>query len=330
MDDWEIRRVLPVMPYTVCVVTHIADVMDPIDWHSLRAFVVVAEEGHITRAAERLNTQQPPLSLRIRAFEKRLDVQLLRRKPRGVELTAAGEVLLAHARTLLELHARALDAVQRAGRGELGRLCVGTIPTGPMHPLMPASVRQFRGRYPDAAVTLEECLSDELLQRLRDERIDVAFLRSVPHDVSGLVVEILLTEPMVVALPRSHALGKRGVTSQVAIRDLRDEPFIVFARQHGPAFYDITLAACQRAGFSPLIAQEAPRVTTALGLVAAGLGVSVMPASMQRIALEGVVFRAIDKRAGLTAVLALGWRKNDRSRALANYLAVVRALVAPS
>ena len=330
MDDWEIRRVLPVMPYTVCVVTHIADVMDPIDWHSLRAFVVVAEEGHITRAAERLNTQQPPLSLRIRAFEKRLDVQLLRRKPRGVELTAAGEVLLAHARTLLELHARALDAVQRAGRGELGRLCVGTIPTGPMHPLMPASVRQFRGRYPDAAVTLEECLSDELLQRLRDERIDVAFLRSVPHDVSGLVVEILLTEPMVVALPRSHALGKRGATSQVAIRDLRNEPFIVFARQHGPAFYDITLAACQRAGFSPLIAQEAPRVTTALGLVAAGLGVSVMPASMQRIALEGVVFRAIDERAGLTAVLALGWRKNDRSRALANYLAVVRALVAPS
>ena len=330
MDDWEIRRVLPVMPYTVCVVTHIADVMDPIDWHSLRAFVVVAEEGHITRAAERLNTQQPPLSLRIRAFEKRLDVQLLRRKPRGVELTAAGEVLLAHARTLLEQHARALDAVQRAGRGELGRLCVGTIPTGPMHPLMPASVRQFRGHYPDAAVTLEECLSDELLQRLRDERIDVAFLRSVPHDVSGLVVEILLTEPMVVALPRSHALGKRGATSQVAIRDLRDEPFIVFARQHGPAFYDITLAACQRAGFSPLIAQEAPRVTTALGLVAAGLGVSVMPASMQRIALEGVVFRAIDKRAGLTAVLALGWRKNDRSRALANYLAVVRALVANS
>ena len=330
MDDWEIRRVLPVMPYTVCVVTHIADVMDPIDWHSLRAFVVVAEEGHITRAAERLNTQQPSLSLRIRAFEKRLDVQLLRRKPRGVELTAAGEVLLAHARTLLELHARALDAVQRAGRGELGRLCVGTIPTGPMHPLMPASVRQFRGRYPDAAVTLEECLSDELLQRLRDERIDVAFLRSVPHDVSGLVVEILLTEPMVVALPRSHALGKRGATSQVAIRDLRDEPFIVFARQHGPAFYDITLAACQRAGFSPLIAQEAPRVTTALGLVAAGLGVSVMPASMQRIALEGVVFRAIDERAGLAAVLALGWRKNDQSRALANYLAVVRALVAPS
>jgi DNA-binding transcriptional LysR family regulator len=302
--------------------------MDPIDWLSLRSFVVVAEEGHITRAAERLNTQQPPLSLRIRALEKRLDVQLLRRKPRGVELTAAGEVLLSHARTLLDQHARALDAVQRAGRGELGRLCVGTVPTGPMHPLMPSSVRQFRDRYPDAAVTLEECMRDELLQSLRDERVDVAFLRSVPNDVTGLTVEILLTEPMVVALPTGHVLGKSGATSPVAMSDLRGEPFIIFARKQGPAFYDSTLAACQRAGFSPRIAQEAPRVTTALSLVAAGLGVSVVPASMQRIALDGVIFRGIDERAGLTAVLAIGWRKNDRSRVLANYLAMVRALAA--
>ena len=159
--------------------------------------------------------------------------------------------------------------------------------------------------------------------------MDVAFLRSVPDDVSGLAVEILLTEPMVVALPRGHVLSKRGPTSPVEIRDLRGEPFIVFARQQGPAFYDSTLAACQRAGFSPRIVQEAPRVTTALGLVAAGLGISVVPESVQRIALDGIVFRAIDERAGLTAVLAIGWRKNDRSRALANYLAVVRALVAP-
>lgn len=303
--------------------------MDLIDWHSLRSFVAVAEEKHITRAAERLNTQQPPLSLRIRALEKRLDVQLLRRKPRGVELTAAGEVLLEHARVLLEQHARTLDAVKRAGRGELGRLCVGTIPTGPMHPLMPASVRRFRDRYPDAAVTLEECLRDELLQRLRDERVDVAFLRSVPQDVSGLTVEILLTEPMVVALPRGHALGKRGATTAIAMRDLSAEAFIVFARHQGPAFYDNTIAACQRAGFSPRIAQEAPRVTTALSLVAAGLGVSVVPASMQRIALDGVFFRTLEERAGLKAMLALGWRKNDRSRALANYLSLVRALAAP-
>lgn len=302
--------------------------MDQIEWHILRSFVAVAEEGHITRAAERLNTRQPPLSLRIGALEKRLNVQLFRRKPRGVELTAAGQVLLTHARTLLEQHAKALDAVQRAGRGELGRLCIGTIPTGPMHPLMPSSVRQFRERYPDASVTLEECLRNELLQRLRDEQVDVAFMRSVPDDASGLAVEILLSEPMVVALPRGHALGKRGATSPVAMRDLKGEPFIVFARQQGAAFYDSTLAACQRAGFSPRIVQEAPRVTTALGLVAAGLGVTVLPASMQRIALDGVVFRAIDDRAGLKAVLALGWRKNDASPALANFVALVRRLAA--
>jgi DNA-binding transcriptional LysR family regulator len=300
--------------------------MDPIDWHTLRSFVAVAEEKHITRAAERLQMQQPPLSLRIRALEKRLGVQLFRRKPRGVELTAAGRVLLAHARTLLEQHAKALDAVQRAGRGELGRLCVGTVPTGPMHPLMPSSVRQFRDRYPDASVTLEECLRDELLDRLRDERVDVAFMRSVPHDADGLTGEVLLVEPMVVALPRGHALARRGAASPITMRDLKGQPFIVFARQQGPAFYDSLLAACQRAGFSPSIAQEAPRVTTALGLVAAGLGVSLVPESMQRIGLEGVVFRAIDERAGLRSELALAWRKNDGSPALANYVALVRKL----
>jgi len=302
--------------------------MDHIDWNALRSFVAVAEEGHITRAAERLNTRQPPLSLRIGALEKRLGVQLFRRQPRGVQLTAAGQVLLAHARTLLDQQARALDDVRRAGRGELGRLCVGTVPTGPMHPLMPTSVRQFRERYPDAEVTLEERMADELLQRLRDKQIDVAFLRSVPQDVSGLAVDMLLTEPMVLALPQGHALAHVDRTRPIAMRDLSAEPFIVFARQGGPAFYDSTLAACQRAGFSPRIVQEAPRVTTALALVAAGLGVAVVPASMQRIALDGVAFRPFDAHAGLQAVLALGRRKNDAAPALANYIAMVRALAA--
>ena len=302
--------------------------MDMLAWHQLQSFVVVAEEGHVTRAAERLNTQQPPLSMLIRALEKRLDVQLFRRKARGVELTEAGRVLLAHARTLLDQHARTLDAVQRAGRGELGRLCIGTVPTGPLHPLMPSSVRQFREKYPDALVTLEECMRDDLLQRLRDEQIDAGFMRSKPNDDQGLAVEILLTEPMVVALPCGHALAKRGAKSPIAMRELRDDSFVVFARQQGPAFYDSTVAACQRAGFSPNIAQEAPRVTTALALVAAGMGVCVVPASAQRIAMDGVVFCAIDARAGLEAVLALGWRRNDASPALRNYLDLVRRLAA--
>lgn len=305
---------------------HMRAGMAPIDWLTLRSFVTVAEEGQITRAAERLNTQQPALSVRIRELEQRLDAQLFRRKPRGVELTAAGHVLLGHARTLLEQQAKALDAVQRAGRGELGRLSIGTVPTGPMHPLMPSSVRLFRERYPDASVTLDECLRDELLQRLRDEQVDVAFMRSTPQDASGLSVEILLIEPMVLAVPRGHALAKRRANAPVGMRDLKGEPLIVFARQQGPAFYDNTVAACQRAGFSPRIAQEAPRVTTALSLVAAGLGLSVVPASMRRIALDGLVYRRIDERAGLTAILALGWRKNDASAALANYLTLVRRL----
>ena len=299
--------------------------MDPLDWHSLRSFIAVAEEGHITRAAERLNTQQPPMSLRIRALEERLGVQLFRRKPRGVELTAAGEAFLAHAYKLLDQHERALDAVRRADRGELGRLAIGTVPTGPLHPVMPSSVRLFCERYPDARISIHECLRYELLDRLRVESVDIAFMRSVPEVELGLSVEVLLTEPMVIALPRGHPLGKRRI---INVGDLQGESFVVFAREQGPYFYDLTVAACQRAGFTPRIAQEAPRVTLALALVAAGLGVSLVPSSMQRIALDGVLFKRLEDRSKLEAILAIGWRKSDPSRVLANYIEVVRKLSA--
>lgn len=299
--------------------------MDPLDWHSLRSFIAVAEEGHITRAAERLNTQQPPMSLRIRALEERLGVQLFRRKPRGVELTAAGEAFLAHAYKLLDQHERALDAVRRADRGELGRLAIGTVPTGTLHPVMPSSVRLFCERYPDARISIHECLRYELLDRLRVESVDIAFMRSVPEVELGLSVEVLLTEPMVVALPRGHPFGKRRI---INVGDLQGESFVVFAREQGPYFYDLTVAACQRAGFTPRIAQEAPRVTLALALVAAGLGVSLVPSSMQRIALAGVLFKRLEERSKLEAILAIGWRKSDPSRVLANYIEVVRKLSA--
>ena len=151
---------------------------------------------------------------------------------------------------------------------------------------------------------------------------------SKPNDGQGVAVEILLTEPMVLALPCGHAFAKRRAKSPIAIRELRDDSFVVFARQQGPAFFDSTVAACQRAGFSPNIAQEAPRITTALALVAAGMGLCVVPESTQRIAMDGVVFRAIEERAGLKAVLALGWRRNDASPALRNYLDLVRRLAA--
>src|ERR1700754_3889901 len=158
----------------------------------LRYFVAVAEEEHITRAAERLGMQQPPLSQQIKAIEQELDVQLLIRKARGVQLTDAGRAFLQEARATLSHLDRACETARRASRGEQGQLCVGVTSTTPFHPLVPRAIRAFREACPMVSVTLEECLSNESVDRLRNEQMDVAFIRAESGDGAGLAVNALL------------------------------------------------------------------------------------------------------------------------------------------
>jgi DNA-binding transcriptional LysR family regulator len=291
----------------------------------LRHFIVVAEEGHITRAAERLGMQQPPLSQRIKAIERELDVQLFRRKPRGVELTEAGRVFLDHARAMLAQNDRIFEATRRAARGEQGWLCVGIMPTAPFHPLVPGVIRIFRAAFPLVSLTLDECLRAEAIERLRNEQMDVAFFRASPAEPQDLVITTLLEEPMVVALPREHALAqRRGRQEGLSLKDLADETFIIYARQLGPAFYESTMAACVKAGFSPRLGQEAPRITSALSLVAAGLGISVVPASMQRMNMDGVAYRRLKGAGQPTAILSLASRRGDTSAVVRQFLSLAR------
>ncbi len=190
------------------------------DLRHLRYFIAVAEEGHITRAAERLGMQQPPLSQQIKAMERELDVQLFVRKPRGVELTEAGRALLEDARAMLAHLDRALETARRTARGEQGRICVGMTPTAPFHPLVPRAVRAFRDSFPLVSVSLEEALSDGLLDSLRSERMDVAFIRNSVSDPTGLAVTPLLDELMVVALPSGHTLAQGDADTALPLRSL--------------------------------------------------------------------------------------------------------------
>ena len=291
----------------------------------LRYFIAVAEEGHITRAAERLGMQQPPLSQRIKAIERELDVQLFRRKARGVELTEAGRAFLDNARAMLAQNERAIESTRRTARGEQGWLCVGVTPTGPLHPFVPRVIRAFREAFPLVSLTLEECLSPELLERLRNEQIDAAFLRTPMAEPEDLVVNSLLDEPMVMALPSAHALAQNdGDDAALSLKDLAGETFIVYARQHGPGLYDATTAACLKAGFSPRLGQEAPRITSALSLVAAGLGISAVPASMQRMIMDGVAYRRLKGPNQPKAVLNLASRRGDPSAVVRHFLNLVR------
>ena len=295
------------------------------DLRQLRYFVAVAEEGHITRAAERLGMQQPPLSQQIKAIEQKLDVQLFRRKARGVELTDAGRVLLEQARAVLERLDHALLLTQRTARGEQGRLLVGIAPTAPFHPFVPQAIRAFREAYPLVSVTLEECLSRQAIERLHGEQIDVAFLRAPVADPQELVVHSLLEEPMVVALPSSHELAGGGPRSRpLPLRALAGETFILFGGSAGPGIADASLAACHRAGFSPRLGQQAPRIASTLSLVSVGLGVALVPASIQRVRVDGVAYRRLLPSERPEAVLNLALRRGDPSAVVRNFSDLVR------
>lgn len=296
-----------------------------IELRHLRQFMAIAEEGHITRAAERLGMQQPPLSQRIKAIETELDVQLFRRKARGVELTEAGRVFFDRARATIAQYDGAFEATRSAARGEQGRLCVGVMPTAPFHPFVPFVIRAFRAAFPLVSLTLDECLRKEALERLRDNQMDVAFMRAALDESRNIFVNPLLVEPMVVALPGDHAMARRERgDAPIALKDLADETFIIYARQLGPAFYQATMAACLKAGFSPRLGQEAPRITSALSLVAVGLGITLVPACMQRMTMDGITYRRLKGASQPKAVLNLASRRGEPSPVVRNFVNLVR------
>ena len=289
----------------------------------LRYFIAVAEEGHVTRAAQRLGMQQPPLSQQIRALERELGVQLFRRKPRGVELTDAGKIFLERAREILDDVDRAFATTRRTARGEQGRVVVGFTSSAPFHPFVPRVIRAFREMSPLVSLILEESGSSELVQGLHNESIDAAFIRSPEADLVGLLVRPLLEEDMVVALPVGHKLARNENTA-LPLDALASETFVLYKRPGGPGLYDTIIAACRNAGFSPRVGQEAPRILSTLNLVAAGIGVSIVPASLRRLQMDGVMYRKLSGSAQLKAPLILACRPGENSAAVQRFIDLVQ------
>jgi DNA-binding transcriptional LysR family regulator len=290
----------------------------------LRYIIAVAEEGNITRAAERLGIQPPPLSRQIKAIERELDVQLFRRKPRGVELTDAGRAFLDGARAMFANLDHTLESTRRTARGEQGRIRIGATPTSPFHPFLPRVIRAFREAFPLVSLRLEERLSNELIEQLRNERIDAAFIRTPPADPEGLAISLLLEEPMLVALPSDHTLAQSsgGNESAISLQRLARETFIFYPP--GPGFYNLTMLACRAAGFSPRVGQEAPRMWSMINLVAVGLGIALVPASLQHMHVDGVVYRRLKGRAQPKVILYLASRRGDPSAVVRQFLKLAK------
>jgi DNA-binding transcriptional LysR family regulator len=273
----------------------------------LRYFVAVAEEAHVTRAAARLGLQQPPLSQQIRALEAEVGTPLFRRGPRGMTLTEAGEAFLPEARAALAAAARATADARRWASGRAGMLRVGFTTSAALHPAVPSLVRAFRQSSEAVRLDVSEGNAAELTERIARGQLDAALLRVVVGRPEGCVATELLREPALLALPADHRALERARTQSGAVRlaELAGERFIVVRRGEAPGLYADFVAACRRAGFEPEIAAEVDRMLTNVNLVAAGVGVSVVPASMRGIHPGQVAYRPIADRPALIAPLTL-------------------------
>jgi DNA-binding transcriptional LysR family regulator len=295
----------------------------------LRYFLTVAEEGQFTRAAERLAMQQPPLSQQIRMLEQELGFELFIRLPRGVALTPAGKAFAGDARLLLESLQQAISKSSRIARGELGTISIGITSSAGFHPFTTEVIRAFRQACPDVAVEPAELNAAEIMERLAGGQIQVAFLRKPVDTRDDLVFELLFDEPMVVVLPVGHPLlqriGKKPPT--ISLDALANEDFILVRRPGAPGMYADILAACRQAGFAPRVAREVPRMMSGINLVAAGLGVTLVPASMRRYGQGGAVYCELENPASLSAPLHLAYSSQLHNGAARRFidLALMRA-----
>jgi len=248
---------------------------------------------------------QPPLSQQIRNLEELVGHSLFQRTSREVRLTPAGEELLERARHTLKKIEADVSAVRRIGRGEAGALTVGFVGSA-MLTVLPKLFRQYRRQYPQVDLQLRELYTSGLVDALLNGTVDVGFMRDAGA-IDGLRIEPLMAEPFVVVLPRRHVLAKQ---KSVAVKSLQYEPFVLFARSYGAVAWQKTVDVCEAHGFTPRVVQEAPQWLTIMTLVGAGLGVTIAPACVTRLAVPDSVCRRLRPHSQLTH-LELACRTNE-------------------
>lgn len=288
----------------------------------LEYFIVVAEELHFGRAAERLHRSQPPVSRQIRLLEEELGVELFTRSTQSVALTRAGQIFLKEVRPALTQIQHAAGAAKRAAAGHIGVLPIG-MTASIMFGILPRILTEFRRRYPEVVVDLRLAPKAEQLTALKDRRLLVGLVRSLSHD-ADLCHEALLDEPLVVAMGPSNPLAARA---QIQLCDLAREDFILY-RGHAPtSVADQIIQACHEAGFSPRIVQETDDMQSAAALAALGIGVTLVAASLQKLGLPELVCRPVlQGTAPLTIRLYAVYRRAETSPELAAFLALARSM----
>ncbi|TCR62567.1 LysR family transcriptional regulator [Bosea sp. BK604] len=290
------------------------------DQRQLISFVTLAEELHFVRAAARLGVTQPALSQQIAKLESMLSVTLFERTKRRVALTDAGQVFLGDALVILRQFEQAAAGARRAAKGQIGRLTIGFVEASPFN-VLPRLVSRLSRELPEVSLVLQEMVTDEQVEALRSGRIDVGLLRPIFNERSFGKLP-LFRESYVVALPAAHPLAQ---AEEIALSALRTERFIVTPARKRRYVEGRFRAAFKRAGFEPQVAQEVLQLHTMIGLVGGGLGVALVPQSVSRLDLEGVIYRPLRSEDSPVAELVAAWSRERETPVLRRFLAIAQA-----
>lgn len=284
----------------------------------LRYFVTLAEELHFGRAAERLHIAQPPLSQQIRQLETELGFELFHRTKRKVELSEAGKVFLIEVRQIFRQLEQAIFLGRQVSRGEIGQLVIGFVSSAAYN-ILPDFLLHFRNNNPNINLELHELTTDEQLRWLDSGRIDVGFVRP-PVDENTYQSKIVFRESLAIALPENHRLANQD---KVSLQSLKNESFILFPRVLAPGLYDLIISFCLSTGFSPQLAQEAIQMQTIVSLVAAEIGIAIVPESLQNLRRTGVVYKYFVEETPQVSI-AMIWNKDDNSVVLDRFLEMIK------
>jgi DNA-binding transcriptional LysR family regulator len=285
----------------------------------LRYFVAVAEELHFTRAAERLNMAQPPLSQQIHQLEIELGVQLFQRTKRQVKLTAAGKNFLKNVYKILIDLDKTCDSAQRAQKGEIGNIVVGFTGTA-TYDILPKLLQPYRSEFPFVDISVLQLSTTDQIQSLLNGEINIGIL-CAPIKNSQLNFEVIHQEPFIIAMPRNHPLASKS--GPIEVQEFSKELFIMIPRNSGQIYYDTIINICHNAGFSPNITQEVHELHTSISLVAAGMGVALVPDSIQNLRVRGITYRQL-KNSVSTLKTALAWRNDETSPLVHTFIALAK------
>ena len=278
----------------------------------LRYYVAVVQERNFTRAAERLHIAQPPLSRQIQQLEEELGLALIDRDARPLKTTEAGRLFFEHATQVLERVEGMRAMMRRLRNAERPRMVIGFVASS-IYAALPNLIRRYRAAAPEVDVNLVEMMTLEQIAALKDGRIDVGFGR-IRFDDPAVRRDVLREERLVAALPFSHPLLQHE--GPLSLARLAQEPLIIYPRQPRPSYADQVISLFHDRGLEPQVAHEARELQTAVGLVAAEVGIAIVPTSVQRMRRDDVIYRELDDPS-ITSPIIMSRRADDRSPQLA-------------